>query len=691
MLKIFALHNVNIGMQHLETHPSSGLERANSEEKEYTVGDGEQRENALSKSHASAQNVDAQVGTSDISAVATIDVEALKALQTVHGESITSYSNVLCKLDYHAFITEKCLSSENITEMVVAGENIAKALHDPRNEAGKSPLFMYVGADKYEIKSNLYNTRAISWYMMAAAASQDMLRDSKGDSSASDMLEEGSLRMRDPGNQLYNFLCSAPNAIKRMSTHYEELSGHNEKHYIMGVLPTNKVAQRGIEDYDTLFPGPGGSILFDMLNPSFDSGIPELFVKFEEAGTPDLLSNESNHSILDSAIHTINAIWRNARHCTSFAQSRSQPNSCSDYKAKRQEHLYKGALKPIYDSIIELLRAALNFDLINAQDASIIAKDMKKFGLPAALRALNKFSENDKAQQCSDFIKKVNQALNTIEVEKKKLGFISDDHEIERRGREVHITTDPNQVLKYAKEAVENGLPKTFLDSAYEDGDEDLIVIGAANNTVNSNDVTAARPLPTLHTEEKDNNTATDVAAADKSRPATPAPSTAAHAEEEDNNTGMDVADADNSRPATPERSTVAHAEDEDNNTSADVADADNSRPATPAPSTAAHAEAEDNNTGMDVADADNSRPATPTPSTAAHAEVGDNNTSTDVAVADADNSKPETPEPEPAAQQDSPKESSLFSKISGWFSRSLSYVSGWLDYLISWLWHSKR
>ena len=70
-----------------------------------------------------------------------------------------------------------------------------------------------------------------------------------------------------------------------MSTHFAERAGHTENYKLLGLIPTSKVNQRGIEDYQSLMPGNGGTMLFDKLAPAA-RGWMGSYLKIESVGCP---------------------------------------------------------------------------------------------------------------------------------------------------------------------------------------------------------------------------------------------------------------------------------------------------------------------------------------------------------------------------------------------------------------------
>lgn len=370
------------------------------------------------------------------------------ALRTPQGPTIADNAAVMDRLQAHAQLTGKNLSPQELRDMVVAGENIAKGLQDPANATGRSPLSLTLNGQQYDVPSNTLTARAVAWYMMASAASQDVARNVMGDTSTSDMTTSGSYVMKDPGNRIYNFLNDAPTAGTRMSTHFEERLGHDREHYLLGFIPTfgKKPEQRGIEDFQSRMPGQGGTMLFDKLRPD-GNGTPELFVKFESAGCPPYFSSESHHGIGDKFMRFFASLDRNIHHCINFKHSQNQGQGEAPTTISRQEHMYKGTLEPTFEAVKTLFDDAIHAGVANADDASGIAKSMKKFGVSAGLQVAQSIAQRAADQQDPVLQAKALSVASMIESEMTRLGLASDHHGIARRGAEVHISLDPGRIM----------------------------------------------------------------------------------------------------------------------------------------------------------------------------------------------------------------------------------------------------
>lgn len=370
-------------------------------------------------------------------------------LKTPQGKSLAQNEAVIDRLFQHAQMTGKSMTRQEIVDMVATGENIAKGLQDPANAGKTSPISVKIGDQTHEVASNTYTARAVSWFMMASAASQDVTRHEIGDTSTSDMTTSGSYIMKDPGNKMYNFLNAAPTAGNRMSTHFEERLDHSKEHYLLGFIPTfgSKPQQRGIEDFQSRMPGQGGTMLFDKLKPGQD-GTPELFVKFESAGCPPYFSSESHHSVGDKFMRFFASLDRNLHHCVNFAASTHQGGGGgSDTTVSRQEHVKKGVLKDtVFEPVKDLAKQAQKAGLIGKDESSGVSKSMGKFGISAAMTMVTEIEKRALESGDDMMVAKARSLKESIQGEMNRLGLTSDQHGIARRGAEVHISIEPSKI-----------------------------------------------------------------------------------------------------------------------------------------------------------------------------------------------------------------------------------------------------
>ncbi|HSV48178.1 MAG TPA: hypothetical protein VLJ58_20475 [Ramlibacter sp.] len=360
----------------------------------------------------------------------------LAALSQPRDDSVLNKEGVTQKLMAHAQKTgHGNMTEAQIKELVATGEHIAKALQGPGGD--QLPLKVTIDGVEHTVESSTYTARAVSWYMMAQAASQDVDRARMDPTSTtSDMTTNGSFVMKDPGNRMYNFLSSAPTCGSRMSTHFAERSGGDREHLVGGLIPSGKLAQRGIEDFQGKMPGQGGTMLFDKLKPGLD-GQPELFVKFESGGCPPYFKTEKHEGFGHGFARFFSALDRNIGHATSFLHSRFS-NDKGPGQVVRQEHVYKGVMKNIGTQFAGLVDKAIGAGVIDGS-AKAIGKQVHKMGLPYVQDAIATIREAARAQGNQEVLKMCNDLTDAIVDQTGALGLVSDKFGIERRGAESHI------------------------------------------------------------------------------------------------------------------------------------------------------------------------------------------------------------------------------------------------------------
>ena len=115
---------------------------------------------------------------------------------------------------------------------------------------------------------------------------------------------------------------------------------------------------------------------------------------------------------------------------------------------KRQEHVYKGVLKnTIAEPFANLVKQAVRSGVIDA-DCKAIGDSVHKLGLPFVEEALNRIQDAATANDNTSILTQVMSLRRAISDESAKLGLASDQHGIERRGAEVHISIDPTARLQ---------------------------------------------------------------------------------------------------------------------------------------------------------------------------------------------------------------------------------------------------
>ena len=413
------------------------------------------------------------------------EINTRQALSLPMQGSVLDVNGVRQKLFEHAQSMGSKLAPAEITALVAAGERIAKAIQQPDN-AGGSPLTLDVNGNALQVHSNAYTARALSWFMMAQGALQDVknAQHQQGDAAPSSMPTNGAFIMKDPGNRIHNFLMAAPTCCGRISSHVNERSASPAGW-------TGKPVQHGIEDFSNKMPGKGGTMLFDRLKDGKD-GVGELFVKFENVGCPRVLAfklNTDRHEGVGVGLARLAfSIRRNFKHAFSFLGSRGSDGNAAP--GVRQEHVYKGLLRDtVYTPVKQLVQQAedLGLNFGNLQVLMDASKQMHKNGMAAVNDILENLEQLAKLQftpgnkkvletlalkpgptkqqatleklhetglapapqpisaeqiqrQRNDFMAQLALVKAQVQQEMFKLGLQSSHYGIERRGAEVHIS-----------------------------------------------------------------------------------------------------------------------------------------------------------------------------------------------------------------------------------------------------------
>ncbi|WP_156909260.1 hypothetical protein [Ottowia thiooxydans] len=331
---------------------------------------------------------------------------------------------------------------KNLRDQLTIGENIARALFSP-GYVKNSNLIININNNSQIIEKNIYTVRALCWYMLGVAASQDVKRRDGGDFTMSDMTTSGSFIMKDPDNRIYDFLNSSSSTYHRTSTHFAKRLGHNDSYYFLNFLSTRGYCpdQRGIEDYRSLLPIPGGALLFDKLKAGAD-GRPELFVKFEAAGCPAFTDQYSDGGLAGAVSSTLAATVRNAGHALHFVDSKSQKTPHDSQGALRQEHVHKGVLKPLHDQFIELINDGKRNQIIETDSVT----EAVNGGITDMCVLLKTLAGAANKKYLYQMEQSVNTLLSNIIEKTAQLGKFSDHYKIKRQGAEVHISLNPSEV-----------------------------------------------------------------------------------------------------------------------------------------------------------------------------------------------------------------------------------------------------
>lgn len=361
----------------------------------------------------------------------------LVPLMTPREGSPLNSPGILARLEAHASSGGSSATPQQILAFAAAGERIAEAL------ANASPEEARIGklnVDGVEVSSSVFTTRALMWHMVTQGACLDQERGLPPGDQNSSIVDSGTVVMRDPGNKLFNFLEAAPTSYGRLSSHYRERAEPDASRFL------GKPVQKGIEDYQNLMPGHGGSVLFDRIRPSQDAikaGMPDepqIFIKLEHVGTPPLMRVTEAHEGLSHKIsNAFSSISRFVQHTFSFVNTRNPDNNASE-GVVRQEHVYKGRLKEtVADPFAAALDRLKQDGVIDETQEKSFTKEIKKHGLPRIEARLEQLLADPRVERSSahGLLKQVESAIAQSHA------ALGDDYGIERRGVEVHLSYVP--------------------------------------------------------------------------------------------------------------------------------------------------------------------------------------------------------------------------------------------------------
>jgi len=342
---------------------------------------------------------------------------------------------VIDKLVAHAVICGRTNTPElkaEIREMACIGEHLAEALYTQPADQFHLPLKASFNGVEHVIASSTYTTRAFSWYMMAQTATQDLERQAWGKDSISDMVTDGSIIVKDPGNRAYQFLSSARTCCWRRASHFNERADFEKGHSGM---------HRGIEDYQNKMPGRGGTLLFNKLVNE------ELYAKFEDGGMPSLAKVDEGQGIGSAFVRFWCAADRRVHHALSFLNTRGSSQGVIEGGTVRQEHVYKGELGgTVHAEFKALIELAVGKGMIKNAENKILASE-RKFGMAAIEASVAEIKKSAAAFSGSSIKEQTRAAAVldackhlqiTIDTQKERLGFASDAYAIARRGAESH-------------------------------------------------------------------------------------------------------------------------------------------------------------------------------------------------------------------------------------------------------------
>lgn len=336
------------------------------------------------------------------------------------------------------------MSPAEAVQMAAIGEHIYKALSEGK-AAGPKGLEVNVPGRESPVlvPPGNFAAKAVSWHLMAAAAQSNLQhQQNEPGVKRNDMTNSGTFILKDPGNNVYNFLKANPMVMQRMSSHYEERLDHDKKLPVLG-----KTLQKGCDDYQNKFPGGGGALLFDKMKGG------EIFVKFEHAGTPSLVAKEGHDSKKHTAMRSALAANRWVEHSFSFLESLKATGGDPN-KVVRQEHIHKGEMKAaVYDPYVAALKSATDAGIITKREAEAMKSHARSHGMPSVSGGLDILKERQQTTPGLDPAKSDSFTLaaqvleRNIDYKLQSMGQANNDLGIQRRGGEVHLSADPNAYL----------------------------------------------------------------------------------------------------------------------------------------------------------------------------------------------------------------------------------------------------
>lgn len=287
------------------------------------------------------------------------------------------------------------VSKQEMMEYVAMGEKIVHALSKMGDRPPPTNVTLDHEGGQVRVRSDLETARAISWYLQAKALVDNQEYDAGG------YVKEGAMITKDPGGKLFNFLQSSNNTYGRVSTHMEERSESRPQGLDLNVFSTawkggvdgvvfsgwyGQPLQYGIEDYDDRMPSKGGSLLFDKLKPSGgdDDTVPELYLKWENVGTPFSFGGGSSSTglITDDMWNQNGALGRFITH-TRGAHGNADP------VGYRGEKIDKGKAGEFYNELERLVDELPEDEELTKDVKKNLLKHVKTYGALEMNKALD--------------------------------------------------------------------------------------------------------------------------------------------------------------------------------------------------------------------------------------------------------------------------------------------------------------
>src|SRR5690606_19728304 len=101
--------------------------------------------------------------------------------QPMGANSLALNQAAMTKVFQHARDMGCELAPQQLRQLVATGERLAVALQADVQGGGNSPLAVLDNnGNTHQVSSGMHTTRALSWYMMAVGALQDVAREAAG-------------------------------------------------------------------------------------------------------------------------------------------------------------------------------------------------------------------------------------------------------------------------------------------------------------------------------------------------------------------------------------------------------------------------------------------------------------------------------------------------------------------------------
>lgn len=343
-------------------------------------------------------------------------------------------------------------TKDDMKMYVCMGEKIYASLYE--GDSAEPPLQIDVGGTMKSVPSNLDTTRALSWFLQARGMADNASTTRTFDDLT--LVSSGAMIAKDPGNRLYDFMSSAPQCYGRCSSHCAERSSNSGGGWLEGLqaiwkggaleaavrMGTGQPIQHGIEDYDNRFPSKGGTLLFDKLHDSDRDGVGEIYLKWEEVGTPTAFGFITKH--MDDAdgfaarvTGNYGALGRVKEHMSHFTEN-------ADPAGYHGEKMEKGPAKKVFTQFEEAVRG-LDTSVLSSKEGATVIKEVKTFGAVRMEHRLGELIDRAETGRAdAAHVQALKEARTAIQAFIAQAGA---DLGIVRKGQELHVGMPPKTAV----------------------------------------------------------------------------------------------------------------------------------------------------------------------------------------------------------------------------------------------------